>query len=653
MMKRNRPQQGPQNDFCAHCCCLFIFIWIIPLLFVFFYDGAPTVVLVVVLVMFLLALTPAMDTTGTRLAQGLTLSVLAMSLAGVHEFYGALQPMMLLVVGKQYAGVYSQQPAIAFSDAAILKFAGNATVDETKAFSMKSVVTGTHTVCVAPITDSPSQGRVEFWAVGVDCCKGATSFDCDDAGDAGVNQGIVVPDPHQADVFYKKLGKFFTPPAYRRDVLLQAVKRAQSVHGIASSSQPVFVHWSRKGRKDIIKDFVFELCIFLVVATLIAVVMAFLLTGPLQQGMPYLRHGFDNREKWLRRFPLDVSPAVASFVLQADKELANSSNLCVLGFLVPFFTYMACLILWSWLYCFSSADFIMSIFMVIISVLIIALFVDRSTRSYGVLVFICALVGAVHGRTNYYRNTFHYCAAANHKSYKDVKADAMFAKYQDAGSLQFEGRASVSVTQSVGFQYKGVTYCAAPIMRNACDVSTGAPITVLASQAAAAAPAPASATQCTPPRPARADFWAVGQDCCHARGHFDCGGAHGSQIGAVLRDSKDEGYFDEIRENYLRAVRAAVDVHQLPLPKKPILVRWSHDVSSLKATWLTTALLEILISGFIMLLIFAVVIPCLIFSRRWRVQQQHRENIRRNMRLQEEEKRRMQDDGRYPPEATR
>merc|ERR1711957_671905 len=80
----------------------------------------------------------------------------------------------------------------------------------------------------------------------------------------------------------------------------------------------------------------------------------------------------------------------------------------------------------------------------------------------------------------------------------------------DAGKITFENSAKLLTDKSIGFRLQDVDYCAAPI---------------LAGNSTANLP--------------RAHFWAVGKDCCDARGNFRCDGALDKTVhsGLVLHDA--------------------------------------------------------------------------------------------------------------------
>merc|ERR1719199_479478 len=89
-------------------------------------------------------------------------------------------------------------PATATADAAFLDFsAGNDTLGNTRVDEGRSAgFRDSHIYCVAPVLSPEQAGarpaRVEYWAVGVDCCQGFGSFTCDSARDWRASKAVVL-----------------------------------------------------------------------------------------------------------------------------------------------------------------------------------------------------------------------------------------------------------------------------------------------------------------------------------------------------------------------------------------------------------------------------------------------------------------------------
>merc|ERR1719482_832301 len=144
---------------------------------------------------------------------------------------------------------------------------------------MANLDVGIHTFCVAPIVDDTSTGRVEFWAVGVDCCKNRGDFVCDDAGVANVRSGVVLSDRNHDDVLFETFGRKLAPALERRDLFLKAIQRAEHVHGLVSAENPVLVRWTLTSRETLTEQATVRLATALVVAGLVAGLVAVMLTA--------------------------------------------------------------------------------------------------------------------------------------------------------------------------------------------------------------------------------------------------------------------------------------------------------------------------------------------------------------------------------------
>merc|ERR1719161_641458 len=94
----------------------------------------------------------------------------------------------------------------------------------------------------------------------------------------------------------------------------------------------------------------------------------------------------------------------------------------------------------------------------------------------------------------------------------------------------------------------------------------------------------------------RVEFWAIGVDCCPARGDFSCDDAWDpkSKSGIVMLGAESEGgssagkqgfglkFWDSPREYYLQAVREAEAAYSLKSTTKPVLLRWVRDPQAIQ-----------------------------------------------------------------------
>jgi len=112
--------------------------------------------------------------------------------------------------------------------------------------------------------------------------------------------------------------------------------------------------------------------------------------------------------------------------------------------------------------------------------------------------------------------------------------------YANAGEIVFADEARVDPSKAVGYKDTSV-YCVAPI----------------------ASDAPMDTVQ----------FWAAGLDCCGARGSFVCDDAWNPKAhsGLVIRNST---LGEDLRGQYMKAVKLAEITYAIASVKEPIFVRW-------------------------------------------------------------------------------
>merc|ERR1719252_176444 len=108
-------------------------------------------------------------------------AIVLSTLAGLHNYGTNMEQYWMYEEAREYHNVLPSEPAAAHADAGKITFAEAARIDTTKAVGYKAA----STYCVAPILDPSSNNRVEFWAVGLDCCAPRGEFNCDDAAKEG------------------------------------------------------------------------------------------------------------------------------------------------------------------------------------------------------------------------------------------------------------------------------------------------------------------------------------------------------------------------------------------------------------------------------------------------------------------------------------
>jgi len=155
-------------------------------------------------------------------------------LGGLHNYGNHMEQYWLYEEAREYHNVLPSEPAAAHADAGKITFAEAARIDTTKAVGYKAA----STYCVAPILDPSSSNRVEFWAVGLDCCAPRGEFNCDDAtkeGTEAAHGGLVV--------FNTGSGSLATSEYRHYEYFSKAVKESEAANDLVSSAEPIFVRW--------------------------------------------------------------------------------------------------------------------------------------------------------------------------------------------------------------------------------------------------------------------------------------------------------------------------------------------------------------------------------------------------------------------------
>lgn len=130
---------------------------------------------------------------------------------------------------RTYTNVVPSEPSASVADAGRIVFTDESHVKVPK--SVGYAAPNGQKYCVAPIGDSTDQQRIEFWAVGVDCCGWESEFFCDEAQNPEAHGGIVV---------FDNLG-LFNPS--NRDYYVMARKKAEAEFDLTSVEKPMYVRW--------------------------------------------------------------------------------------------------------------------------------------------------------------------------------------------------------------------------------------------------------------------------------------------------------------------------------------------------------------------------------------------------------------------------
>jgi len=157
------------------------------------------------------------------------LAALAATAVGLYIYFAYTYQFYKIGGLRTYTNVLPAEPADSHADAGKIYFTPNSKVDITRAVGFQAQG-GVY--CVAPILDETQIARVNFWAVGRDCCLSRASFNCDEAWNPDAHAGAVVLDTGAPQVSFNQL-----------DFYLKAVHEAQALYDLASAESPVFVRW--------------------------------------------------------------------------------------------------------------------------------------------------------------------------------------------------------------------------------------------------------------------------------------------------------------------------------------------------------------------------------------------------------------------------
>lgn len=214
----------------------------------------------------------------------------------------------------------------------------------------------------------------------------------------------------------------------------------------------------------------------------------------------------------------------------------------------------------------------------------------RRYPSIGILVVIgwasCGLAVFM-GVTNYHSNFAPYSHAQAGRKYQNVPADGRASAYGDAGTIKFEG-SFLDDTRALGWKGHDYTYCVAPIVRSDSSVPGSMPLP-------------------------QVQFWAIGRDCCSARGDFQCDGAANiDAAGGVVLHEAESGPLSFIfapksqRESYMAAVQAASALYEIDSANPPVLLRWVASPEGVLDFLFNWSVLNFLVSTGVHLIIVSV-----------------------------------------------
>lgn len=148
----------------------------------------------------------------------------------VHESY--MGEHSRLKRGSQYHNVQPAELATSHADAVFIGFSVGSAIDTMHAVGFKI---SDHTYCAAPILDgTEADNKVQYWAVGVDCCLERGDFECDDAKDPKAHGGIVLSEDEEDMEHYHA-----------------AVAEVDETHNLAAPKTALFLRWTADPNKVI------------------------------------------------------------------------------------------------------------------------------------------------------------------------------------------------------------------------------------------------------------------------------------------------------------------------------------------------------------------------------------------------------------------
>lgn len=157
------------------------------------------------------------------------LATVAATLVGLYIYFEYTFQFYKIGGLRTYSNVLPAEPAASHADAGKIFFSPDSKVDITRAVGFKAQG-GVY--CVAPILDDTQIARVNYWAVGRDCCNSRASFNCDEAWNPDAHAGAVVMDSGAPQVSFNQM-----------DFYWKAVKEATALYDLASADPPVYVRW--------------------------------------------------------------------------------------------------------------------------------------------------------------------------------------------------------------------------------------------------------------------------------------------------------------------------------------------------------------------------------------------------------------------------
>merc|ERR1719181_504836 len=192
------------------------------------------------------------------------------------------------------------------------------------------------------------------------------------------------------------------------------------------------------------------------------------------------------------------------------KAMAAIHSIAISLVCIGFFSIM--MIMWFKVY---RKSFGWSVFMVLVSLAAAALITvlglkKKQERMWivfmGFLALLMIFVGIVFGFFMYYRHLVYYLRYQEMRTYSNVGGSQSAAGFNDGSMFLFTQDTRLDVMRSVGFRsrWTGETYCVAPVVDS--TMTAANPV----------------------------NWWAIGSNCCLARGEFVCDDAEDPKTMSAL-----------------------------------------------------------------------------------------------------------------------
>lgn len=146
----------------------------------------------------------------------------------------------------------------------------------------------------------------------------------------------------------------------------------------------------------------------------------------------------------------------------------------------------------------------------------------------------------------------------------DVSPTDSAEAFMNSGILNFARGTKLDLDSAAGFQAWPDVYCAAPIVGKS---GAGVPAAVAAYKGAPTPPPDVGAVAASTP----VSFWAIGRNCCKARGGFDCGPVSDASVLSGIHAVAQQG-----DPNYMIAVKMAAAANDLVVARDPVFVHWEE-----------------------------------------------------------------------------